>query len=276
MGSRGDRLRDLRSIVQRPDSLFDPGPAMQLVEDLVASAKRMGHRNSEDYQAAAEVLRLYRHDPNLKIAIREPPKVAITKRKQQHAPQLGFRQQVNIMRNNLLHIIDIEDEDGMRPNRVLDRNAKRCKVHQVDQLNRFKYQMFVASMSKRCYRKAHGIMDRREAGCQPSKANVTKTIFHDMSGLTEKMCYKLTTDLISEPEVKSPRQVQDVNDQLVGEILKRVAEILDKRYMSSESSGDEVQNHPRLNVSGTWAIKDDVDSSLKDLDSSLNDEDMES
>ncbi|CAH1266010.1 Hypp3287 [Branchiostoma lanceolatum] len=64
-------LRDLRSIVQRPDSLFDPGSAMQLVEDLAAAAKREGHRKSEDYQAAAEVLRLHRHDPNLKLAIRE-------------------------------------------------------------------------------------------------------------------------------------------------------------------------------------------------------------
>ncbi|CAH1248539.1 Hypp8220 [Branchiostoma lanceolatum] len=50
-------------IVQRPDSLFDPGSAMQLVKDLATAAKRESHRKAEDYQAVAEILRLHRHDP---------------------------------------------------------------------------------------------------------------------------------------------------------------------------------------------------------------------
>ncbi|XP_078594315.1 uncharacterized protein LOC144872080 [Branchiostoma floridae x Branchiostoma japonicum] len=42
------------------------GSVMQMVEDLAAAAKKEGHRKSDDYQAAAELLRLNRHDPNLK------------------------------------------------------------------------------------------------------------------------------------------------------------------------------------------------------------------
>ncbi|XP_035658427.1 atherin-like [Branchiostoma floridae] len=64
-------LRDIRSIVQRPDALFDAASAMQLVEDLAAAAKREGHRKADDYQAAAELFRMNRHDPNLKEALRE-------------------------------------------------------------------------------------------------------------------------------------------------------------------------------------------------------------
>ncbi|XP_078700679.1 uncharacterized protein LOC144927232 [Branchiostoma floridae x Branchiostoma belcheri] len=42
--------------------------------------------------------------------------------------QLEFRQQVNIMRGVLLESNDIADEDKMRNNQMLDRNAKGCML----------------------------------------------------------------------------------------------------------------------------------------------------
>ncbi|KAI8516367.1 hypothetical protein Bbelb_049480 [Branchiostoma belcheri] len=108
--------------------------------------------------------------------------------------QLEFRQQVNIMRGVLLESNDIADEDEMRNNQMLDRNAK------VSELNRFKVHKFVASLSKRCYRQAEIIMDRWEVGDipgQPSKSRftITQTIFCGLPGLSEETCYKLLSDL---------------------------------------------------------------------------------
>ncbi|CAH1248594.1 Hypp8282 [Branchiostoma lanceolatum] len=163
-----------------------------------------------------------------------PKKLALRKESNSTLFELEFRQQVNIMRDILLHSNDIKDEDGMRPNRVLDMYAKgsmlTSELTKVYQINLFKYKL-VATMRKRCYRKAQNIMDRMLIRMQ----------------YTGLLPWRSSEEGVSEPEVKSPRQVQDVNDQLVGEILNGVAEKLDKRYMSSESSGDEVQNPPRLN-----------------------------
>ncbi|KAI8493128.1 hypothetical protein Bbelb_291320 [Branchiostoma belcheri] len=108
--------------------------------------------------------------------------------------QLEFRQQVNIMRGVLLESNDIADEDEMRNNQMLDRNAK------VSELNRFKVHKFVASLSKRCYRQAEIIMDRWEVGDipgQPSKSRftITQTISCGLPGLSEETCYKLLSDL---------------------------------------------------------------------------------
>ncbi|KAI8477844.1 hypothetical protein Bbelb_444190 [Branchiostoma belcheri] len=64
-GNAGVRaiLRDIPFSTRRQPCNF--------VEDLATAAKRENHRKAEDYQSAAELLRLHRHDPKLKQAIRE-------------------------------------------------------------------------------------------------------------------------------------------------------------------------------------------------------------